>query len=154
MKQQFFRAGVGAVICNGRSRVLVCERADVPDAWQFPQGGLETSEEPLDAMFREIGEEVGIERHELTLLDRYPEPLAYELPAEMRSEKTGRGQVQYWFLFEYVPETKHDITPTGEFKQARWVDFEWAVEHAVAFRHPVYRRLQARFAIRLAERAV
>jgi putative (di)nucleoside polyphosphate hydrolase len=30
-----------------------------------------------------------------------PEWLGYELPPEARSEKTGRGQVQKWFLVRY-----------------------------------------------------
>ncbi|MFW6089679.1 MAG: NUDIX domain-containing protein, partial [Gemmatimonadota bacterium] len=96
---EYFRAGVGALIVDGSGRVLACERADVPGAWQLPQGGLRSGEDPLEGALREVEEETGVARGELELLDRHPEPLVYELPPEARSPKTGRGQVQYWFAF-------------------------------------------------------
>src|SRR5687768_11463783 len=94
---EYFRAGVGAVIVGGDGRLFVFERRDVAGAWQFPQGGLERGERPVDAVYREIREETGIRRRALRLLARHPELLAYELPPRARSKKTGLGQVQYWF---------------------------------------------------------
>src|SRR4029079_13769297 len=98
---QYFRAGAGAAIVDSKGLVLALQRADIAGAWQLPQGGLEASEEPLPAALREISEETGIRAQDLTLLAIYPEPLVYELPVSARSEKTGRGQVQYWFLFRF-----------------------------------------------------
>lgn len=51
---QTFRAGVGAVITDQTGKVLALERRDVSGAWQLPQGRLETEEEPLEAVKREI----------------------------------------------------------------------------------------------------
>ena len=87
---QYFRAGVGAAIVNRSGLVLALERADMPGAWQLPQGGLQAAESPLHALFREVQEETGIPKSELELLDTYPEPLAYELPPEAWSKKTAR----------------------------------------------------------------
>jgi hypothetical protein len=47
---QYFRTGAGAVIANAAGFVLAFERADIPGAWQLPQGGLEAGEEPLQAI--------------------------------------------------------------------------------------------------------
>jgi len=69
---KYFRAGTGAVLTDQQGRVLVFERRDVPGAWQFPQGGIEDKEDPIDTVLREIREETGISRKALTLLDRYP----------------------------------------------------------------------------------
>ena len=49
MPEEYFRAGAGAVVINDRGLVLALERADIPGAWQLPQGGLDAGEEPLDA---------------------------------------------------------------------------------------------------------
>ena len=57
---QYFRAGVGAAIVNRGGLVLALERADIPGAWQLPQGGLKASESPLQAVFREVKEETGL----------------------------------------------------------------------------------------------
>ena len=62
---QYFRAGAGAMIVNDEGHVLAIERADIAGAWQLPQGGLDEDEEPLDAAYREIAEETGIEKADL-----------------------------------------------------------------------------------------
>lgn len=58
---QNFRANVGAVSINGNGLVLAFEQKKIPGALQFPQGGLEEGEEPRNAVFREIWDEIGIE---------------------------------------------------------------------------------------------
>jgi putative (di)nucleoside polyphosphate hydrolase len=143
---EYFRAGVGAVIIDGRGLVLALERAGIAGAWQFPQGGLKGGEEPLDAVCREIAEETGIAGSELELLESAPEPLAYELPPQARSSKTGRGQVQYWFLFRFRgQESAIDVEGGGEFRAWQWLPFPELLQKTVEFRRPVYRRLAELF---------
>jgi putative (di)nucleoside polyphosphate hydrolase len=143
---QYFRAGIGAVILNSSGLILTLERADISGAWQLPQGGLEASEEPLRAAFREVAEETGIAEHDLELLDVYPEPLVYELPASAQSKKTGRGQVQYWFLFRFRGnDDTIDVTSGGEFHAWQWISFQSLLHTAVDFRAPLYRKLADRF---------
>jgi putative (di)nucleoside polyphosphate hydrolase len=144
---KYFRAGAGAVLTDQRGRVLIFERRDVPGAWQFPQGGLENKENPIDAALREIREETGISRTALSLLDRYPALLAYELPQRAQSVKTGMGQVQYWFLFRVKEPGKEVRLPAhSEFRAVAWVPFSRAVARAVGFKRPLYRELQKQFA--------
>jgi putative (di)nucleoside polyphosphate hydrolase len=139
---EYFRAGAGAVIINGSGLVLALERAGLAGAWQFPQGGLKGGEEPLEAAYREIDEETGIAAGELELLATASELLAYELPPEARSEKTGRGQVQYWFLFRFLGEERSINVEQGEEFQAwQWLSFSEILKLTVGFRRPVYRRL-------------
>lgn len=137
-----FRAGVGAVIVDGAGRVLAFDRADVEGpAWQLPQGGLERGESPEDAAFREVREETGLGRDALQLLDRLDEPLAYELPEAMRSGKTGRGQVLYWFFFRLKGDATPRLPCGGEFSAWQSMDFDALTETTVAFRRPTYRKL-------------
>lgn len=148
---EYFRAGAGALIINGKGLALALERAGIAGAWQLPQGGLKKGEEPIDAAYREIAEETGITEHDLDLLKGAPELLAYELPAEARSEKTGRGQVQYWFLFRFRgKESAIDVDPGGEFRAWQWLSISDLLELTVEFRRPVYRRLAEMFVENLA----
>jgi len=143
---EYFRAGVGAVIINKKRSVLSLERAGIAGAWQFPQGGLKRGEEPIDAAYREIAEETGIAENELELLGSAPEPLAYELPREARSEKPGRGQVQFWFLFRFLgEESAINVDRGGEFRSWQWLPFTELLKLTVEFRRPVYRRLAELF---------
>jgi putative (di)nucleoside polyphosphate hydrolase len=141
-----FRAGVGAVIADRRGSVLAIERSDVRNAWQLVQGGLEKGEAPIDAALREIREETGIASDKLQLLDAYPEPLVYELPPDAQSARTGRGQVQYWFLFRFLGGDQDVRLPAeGESRAWRWMPLATVVSGAVAFRRRVYERLLERF---------
>ena len=141
---RYFRAGVGAVIFNPRGQVLVLERTDVPGAWQFPQGGLDEGETPVEGARREAEEETGIPASALRLKGRYPDLLAYELPARAQTKRTGLGQVQYWFYFETrAVDVPLETLPPGEFRAARWVSFDRAVADTVAFRAPLYKKLRS-----------
>ena len=143
---QYFRAGVGAVVLNRRGLILALERVDVSDAWQLPQGGLEAFEEPLPAALREVAEETGIVDTDLEFLDEYPEPLVYELPANARTEKTGRGQVQYWFLFRFHgSDDTIDIKSGGEFRAWKWTTLHGLLHTVIDFRESVYKKLADRF---------
>lgn len=145
---EFFRAGVGAVIEDGAGRVLMFERAGHPGSWQFPQGGMERGEDPLETVWRELAEETGLGTDHVTVRAELKEWLAYELPEDARSEKTGRGQVQRWFAFALAstlvdepPIRLGGVGAPAEFAAWRWSTMKAAVEGAVAFRQPTYRRL-------------
>ncbi len=140
--QQYFRAGVGAVIVNQQNLVLALERADVLGAWQFPQGGLEMGEEPCDAVLREVEEETSIPSNYLDLIKTVPDLLAYELPFSAQNKKMGRGQVQYWFIFRFKgPDEVIDVSKGGEFYSWKWIPFKDVVKNVVSFRKNVYCRL-------------
>ena len=146
-KSQFFRANAGAVICNREGLILALERADVPGAWQLPQGGMDKGEEPRATVLREVQEETGITSSAMTCVGTYPELLSYELPVDMRSKKTGRGQVQYWF---YFVADDPELTLGNEFRAYEWTTFDKLVEQVIGFRQPLYRKLAKHFAEHIA----
>jgi putative (di)nucleoside polyphosphate hydrolase len=146
LPKAYFRAGAGAVIADDRGRVLALERSDIPGAWQFPQGGLEKDEEPVDAVYREIEEETCLPRRALQLESVYPDLLVYQLPKRARSKKTGLGQVQYWFFFRLrKPADKKKVRPMGEFMSAEWRAFDRVIAEAIPFRKAIYEKLRVSF---------
>lgn len=143
---QYFRAGVGVVVTDGRGRVLVIERTDVPGALQLPQGGLEAGEEPHEASLRELKEETGLLPDDVELVHVGPGWLAYELPPQHRSPKTGRGQVQQWFLYRLKPgRAPRESFSSQEARRIDWLPLSQIIEGAVDFRKPVYRQMAEAF---------
>ena len=134
-----FRAGVVAVVTNSRDQLLAFERSDIPGAWQLPQGGIDVDEQPLEAAWRELGEETGLGSSDVELRGEYPDWTVYEFPDHVRAEGKRFGQVQRWYFFRVLDD---DVTPTPdhvEFVDWRWVERAWLVEHVVGFRRGVYR---------------
>ena len=55
-----YRQGVGVVLLNANGKVFVAQRNDTQEpAWQMPQGGIDTGEDPFEAALRELEEETG-----------------------------------------------------------------------------------------------
>src|SRR3954451_30651 len=107
-----YRPNVGIILANGRNDVFWGKRVH-QHAWQFPQGGIKHGETPLQAMFRELEEEIGLQRSHVRILGRTREWLRYDVPEKwMRRHKQGdgdpsgkglyRGQKQIWFLLRMV----------------------------------------------------
>ena len=144
-RAQTFRAGVGAIILNKNGKVLGLERKDIPGSWQVPQGGLE-EESPYEAVIREIKEETGIEPEQLKLIMTGSRLLAYELPKEHRSQKTGRGQVHYWFLFKFAGDDEAiTLGDKKEFRAWKWMLMNQLVAKVIDFKRPVYEDLAQEF---------
>ena len=54
-----FRANVGIILTDDRGKLMLAGRVG-SKGWQFPQGGMLRGEEPDQAMYRELREEVGL----------------------------------------------------------------------------------------------
>lgn len=138
-----YRPNVGIVLMHGDGRVFWARRAS-RDGWQFPQGGMNTDETPLEAMYRELHEETGLAPHHVEVLEATPGWLRYRLPR--RCVRNGErpvciGQKQVWFLLRLTgseQEVRLDLTDKPEFDSWRWVDFWYPLEHVVNFKRRVY----------------
>lgn len=76
---------VAALIVQNR-KILVCQRTrhqTMPLKWEFPGGKIEEGEQPRDALFRELDEELGIKAEIGDEVERmqhvYPNGAAVEL---------------------------------------------------------------------------
>jgi putative (di)nucleoside polyphosphate hydrolase len=151
MDDTTFRACVGLLVINERGEALAIERSQPRGQWQLPQGGIELGESALDAAYRELEEETGLRAADVERVDELPVWLGYELPAEYRSSKTGRGQAQRWFLFRLaVPETAIALPPDGEAADWAWMSLPALIAGSIEFRRPIYEMLLASFAPHLA----
>ena len=117
----FYRPAVAAILQDRSGRILICERADSPGAWQFPQGGIETGEEPIDALAREVLEEISLPRDVYSIGD-VRGPYRYRFPAGM-TKKGFRGQAHHYFLLRLRGSKSllKVLGPNAEFSSMRWI---------------------------------
>jgi putative (di)nucleoside polyphosphate hydrolase len=138
-----YRPNVGIILMRSDGSVFWARRVN-RDGWQFPQGGMNTDETPIEAMYRELYEETGLRSHHVEVLGATPGWLRYRLPR--RSIRTNSkpvciGQKQVWFLLKFNAEDTElrlDLTDTPEFDSWRWVDFWYPGENVVHFKREVY----------------
>ena len=138
-----FRPNVGIILLNQRSQVFWGKRIRT-HSWQFPQGGIDRGENPEQAMFRELHEEVGLHPQHVQVLARTRDWLRYEVPDRfIRRDARGhyKGQKQIWFLLQLVG---HDwdlnlrATNLPEFDAWRWNDYWVPLDVVVEFKRGVY----------------
>ncbi|WP_133499380.1 RNA pyrophosphohydrolase [Cognatilysobacter terrigena] len=140
-----YRPNVGIVIMNADGQVFWARRVH-RDGWQFPQGGMNTDETPLEAMYRELREETGLLPEHVDVLAATPGWLRYRLPQRAirrRDRLVCIGQKQVWFLLHLKgaeSEVRLDLTEKPEFDHWRWVDFWYPLDHVVTFKRGVYSR--------------
>ena len=145
-----YRPNVGIVICNRQGQVMWARRFG-QHSWQFPQGGINPGESPEQAMFRELFEEVGLNRKDVRILASTRNWLRYKLPKRLVRWDTKPvciGQKQKWFLLQLM-SNESDINMQGsgtpEFDGWRWVSFWYPVRQVVSFKRDVYRRVMKEF---------
>lgn len=146
---KYFRAGVGTVIYNNDYQVAVFKRLAPPTGiWQFQQGGIDTGETIEDTLWRELKEEVGLERAVIETIIPYPHWTIAEYPPEI-TEKLGNktpnrlGQVHRWFFLELQDGVEINLTNATdqEFSDFQWVSFEDIFTLTSDYRRPTYQEL-------------
>jgi putative (di)nucleoside polyphosphate hydrolase len=134
---------------NADRKVLVGLRAHANGdrAWQLPQGGIEGRERPMAAAYREMQEETGLTKDDVTLITERRKWTVYLIPGEWTRGRRFAGQTQKWFLFSYKGEGLPDLTQASdhEFEALDWVDPTWLKEHVIAFRKKVYEEVFSGF---------
>lgn len=140
-----FRPNVGIILANEHGQVLWAKRIG-HNAWQFPQGGIQTGESPEQALYRELHEEVGLLPEHVQILAQTKGWLRYRLPHRYirpDSDPVCIGQKQKWFLLKLVASSQHirlNLCEPAEFDQWRWVNYWFPLGQVVNFKRDVYRR--------------
>jgi putative (di)nucleoside polyphosphate hydrolase len=157
-----YRPCVGIMLLNPQGQVWIgrrisSKRSNDPNGaglwWQMPQGGIDKGEEPREAAFRELHEETGIDRGQVTLLAETHGWHRYDLPEHVVGRKWGgrfRGQAQKWFAMRFSGRDEQvNITPPAphevEFDDWRWAHHSELLELIVPFKRQVYEAVLEEF---------
>ena len=145
-----YRKCVGMMILNSNKEILVGRRLDHPSGyWQMPQGGMNDNENPKEAVWREMLEEIGTNKAELIKISN--QWINYDIPSEtLKTLPWGDkyiGQTQKWFAFLFLGED-NDInvgTDNPEFSEWKWTRMDSIVDSIVPFKRDVYAKILEEF---------
>ena len=146
LKNLPLRKGVGIVVLNKNNKVFVAKRIDNKNNfWQMPQGGVNKTENYIDAALRELEEETSIKN--VSLIKEIDEYLIYYLPENLLGiiwKGKYKGQKQKWFImrFEGNDNEINIKTKNAEFLEWKWTDIEQITNLVVDFKFNIYKKLK------------
>lgn len=145
-----YRKCVGMMILNNSKEILVGKRIDHPSGfWQMPQGGIDEYENPEEAVWREMMEEIGT--NNVTLIKTSNQWLNYDIPNDtLKTLPWGhkyKGQTQKWFAFKFTGKDQDiDVGTTNpEFSEWKWINYQDIVDKIVPFKRSVYSKILKEF---------
>ncbi|HEY9280119.1 MAG TPA: RNA pyrophosphohydrolase [Eoetvoesiella sp.] len=143
LDREGYRPNVGIILVNQKNEVFWGKRIR-EHAWQFPQGGIKYGESPVQAMYRELHEEVGLRPEHVRILGRTRDWLRYNVPNDfVRRDSRGlyKGQKQIWFLLRMVgrdTDVSLRATRHPEFDAWRWSQYWVPLDAVIEFKREVY----------------
>jgi len=148
--QTKYRRCVGMMIINNNNKILVGKRLDHPSGhWQMPQGGIDENENPEEAVWREMKEEIGT--NNVKMIKQSEQWINYNIPTETLSTLPWGhkyvGQTQKWFLFRFNGnDSEINVgTENPEFSEWKWSQHDLLVENIVPFKRNTYQKILEEF---------
>ncbi len=139
-----YRTNVAAILRNLQGKILICERVNIPGAWQFPQGGVNKAETHEEALGREVWEEIGVEAREYRIVLKKG-PYRYGFG---QIKKGYHGKEQHYFLCDFrEADIRINVaTAHPEFQAYRWIrPEEFDIQWLPALKQDVYRAVLSDF---------
>jgi len=145
-----YRKCVGIMILNNKKEILVARRIDHPSGfWQMPQGGIDKNENPEEAVWREMIEEIGTDKAKLIKVSN--QWINYDIPLKtLQTLPWGNkyiGQTQKWFAFQFEGKDNEINVETAkpEFSEWKWTNMNFVINEIVPFKREVYSKILEEF---------
>jgi len=120
MKDLVYRRNVAIILRRSDGCVLVCERADFPGSWQFPQGGIDKGETNEGALVREVREEISLTPDYFSIVE-HRGPYRYAFANGVKKHGCD-GQEQVYFLADLIKPCAGVLKPDKkEFRTCKWI---------------------------------
>ncbi len=140
-----YRPNVAAVVLSAKyplkCELFIASRSDIEGAWQFPQGGIDSGENPREALFRELEEEIGT--RDVEIIAEYPQWLEYDFPQKIAQKMYPfDGQSQKYFLVRLKNDALINLaTQEPEFCDHKFVSLNEIFDFITYFKRPVYKQV-------------
>ena len=137
-----YQQNVAGILRHRDGKILICERASIRGAWQFPQGGVDAGETAEQALARELWEEISVDPGDFRIAMKR-DGYRYLFPDGKKRGHDGKDQT--YFLCDFLgDDSKINVqTEHPEFRARKWIapsEFrrEWLPEMKLAVYSSVF----------------
>ncbi|MEO0414380.1 MAG: NUDIX domain-containing protein [Verrucomicrobiota bacterium] len=139
-----YRPNVAAIMRRPKNgKILIGQRADFKECWQFPQGGVDKGEDLIGALHREVEEEIGLVSNQYQMV-ACRTGYRYKFPDGHLKKGLFCGQEQTYFLCDWNGKRKELVLDAHhqEFSDTRWIyPNEFDLKCVPKFKRPVFKRV-------------
>ena len=122
-----YRRGVAALIMNTKQEILLVNLISFEEKYfAVPGGGQDEDETLQEAAYREIKEELNINKSDLELvgISNTPVIIEYKKNKLIRNGISYEGQERYYFGFRFTGNEKSIHPNDGEVRSFKWVSIK------------------------------
>jgi putative (di)nucleoside polyphosphate hydrolase len=138
------------MLLDKHKNIWAGERIDHKGSFQMPQGGIDAGEALYDAAFRELYEETGIQKDQVTIIAETTDWFTVMWPEYVLAKFDGpyNGVSAKWILMQMVSdEDTTDLTRhIPEFTSHKWAPFESVIDMGADFKRDLYQYVHDEFA--------
>ncbi len=142
-----FRRAIGAIVLDKNNNIISFQRTDFPESWQEPEGGIDNEETPIDALYRELYEEININKDDFEIIKETRNFIQYLFP---NGQKFGYdGQEKKFFLIKLNKDKnfKFDNTEEVEFSNYKNMTAEELLNSVPKFKKEIYKTVLEEFGL-------
>lgn len=116
------RRGIGAIVLDKDSNIIAFQRKDSPENWQSLEGGIDGDETPVQALSRELKEEIDINKEDYDILSETKDFITYIFPKNIEKTIPYAGQTKKFFLIKLKKEIAFDFEASEE--EAEFINYK------------------------------
>lgn len=122
-----YRKGVAAIILNLDNEILLVNLTSFEKHFfAIPGGGIDKRETKIEAIKRELFEELGIKENSLEIIKESGFPIKFKFKEKplIRNGHTYIGQIKYYFLIRYTGNDSYIKVYKKEVRKYIWSNYK------------------------------
>lgn len=142
------RKAIGAIILDINDNIITFQRSDFNNTWQEPEGGIDIDETPSEALYRELWEEINLNKDDFTILKETKNFIPYLFSKNNKKKFNFDGQEKKFFLIKLKSDKinfKYNNTDEVEFISHKITTPKELLESVPYFKKNMYKKVLNEF---------